>query len=128
MTSNENPYTRFLVSVVFNFMWGATTWYCAFDKIPSDKNPQFFSNARGFKKMGNILGGGGNSGGLSGSFSGFGGQSQCCDAVVDPITLLTVIGAIAGLAQFLRQAVIDNMIAAGRKRSTGIFNFVLQGN
>lgn len=78
--------------------------------------------------MGNILGGGGNSGGLSGSFSGFGGQSQCCDAVVDPITLLTVIGAIAGLAQFLRQAVIDNMIAAGRKRSTGIFNFVLQGN
>ena len=43
--------------------------------------------------MGNILGGGsgGGSGGLmqagSGSF-GFGSQTQCCDPVVDPITLL----------------------------------------
>ena len=42
--------------------------------------------------MGNILGGGsgGGSGGLmqAGSFSGFGSQTQCCDPVVDPITLL----------------------------------------
>ena len=75
--------------------------------------------------MGNILGGGGNSGGLSGSFSGFGGQSQCCDAVVDPITLLTVIGAIAGLALFLRQAVIDNNINGGKSFHT--FDFLLQG-
>ena len=78
--------------------------------------------------MGNILGGGGsggNSGVLSGSFSGFGGQSQCCDAVVDPITLLTVIGAIAGLALFLRQAVIDNNINGGKSFHT--FDFLLQG-
>ena len=84
--------------------------------------------------MGNILGGGGNSGGLSGSFSGFGGQSQCCDAVVDPITLLTVIGAIAGLALFLRQAVIDNNIMGGKSFQTffeifsnGVALKVLQG-
>ena len=59
-------------------------------------------------------------------YSGYG--STCCERKVDPLTLLAVIGAIAALSWFMRQAVIDNMIAAGRKRSTGIFDFVSQGN
>ena len=63
-----------------------------------------------------------NFGGLSGS--GYG--QQCCEGVVDPISLLTVIAAIAGLSWFMRQAVIDNMIAAGKKRS--ISDFVFHGN
>ena len=56
--------------------------------------------------MGSILGG--NSG-----FS-FGSDSQCCDAVVDPISLLTAIGSIAAVSWFLRQAVIDNKVKGGR--------------
>ena len=60
-----------------------------------------------------------------GGLSGYGGE-QCCEGVVDPISLLTVIGAIAGLSWFMRQAVIDNMIAAGKKRS--ISDFVFHGN
>ena len=54
--------------------------------------------------------------------------STCCERKVDVLTLLTVIGAIAALSWFMRQAVIDNMIAAGKKRSLGVFDFVLQGN
>ena len=54
--------------------------------------------------------------------------STCCERKVDPLTLLTVIGAIAALTWFMRQAVIDNNIQAGRKRSIGILDFVLQGN
>lgn len=61
-----------------------------------------------------------------GSLSGYGGE-QCCERVVDPISLLTVIGAIAGLTWFMRQAVIDNMIAAGRKRKRSISYFVFDG-
>ena len=78
--------------------------------------------------MGNSLGG--NSlGGMSGSFSGYGGsQSQCCEPVVDPISLLATIGAIAALSWFMRQAVIDNMIMGGRKRSMGVSDFVFNGN
>ena len=36
---------------------------------------------------------------------------QCCDPVVDPISLLAALGAIAGLSLFLRQAVINNNVA-----------------
>lgn len=71
--------------------------------------------------MGNILGGGSsNSGGGNGLGGyGFGPDLQCCDAVVDPISLLTTIGAIAAASVFLRQAVIDNMVMGmtRRKRS-----------
>ena len=78
--------------------------------------------------MGNILGslggGSGGSGGLAGSFSGLGGQ-QCCDPVVDPITLVTVIGAIAGLSLWLRQAVIDFMITGGKKKRS--LDWALEG-
>ena len=107
--------------------------------------------------MGNLLGGGG--GGGSGSndlvlamqnngiqtLSGHGHQStsgnyglgpelQCCDPVVDLTTLLGAIGAIAGLALFLRQAVIDNNIMGGKSFQTffeifsnGVALKVLQG-
>ena len=61
------------------------------------------------EEMGNILnsGGGSNSGMTSYGASGSG-VSGCCDAVVDPISLLTVIAAIAGLALFLRQGSFIN--------------------
>ncbi len=47
---------------------------------------------------------------------GYGPELQCCDAVVDPLSLLAAIGAIAALSLFLRQAVIDNMIMRRRRR------------
>ena len=65
--------------------------------------------------MGNSLGG--NSlGGMSGSFGGYGSQTQCCEPVVDPISLITTIGGIAALSLYLRQAVIDFMIKMGRRK------------
>ena len=69
--------------------------------------------------MGSLLGslGLGGNGGLSsiGSSSfGYGPESQCCDAVVDPISLLTAIGAIAAVSLFLRQAVIDFKVKGAR--------------
>lgn len=60
--------------------------------------------------MGNILGSGGSSNGNGLGGYGFGPDLQCCDEVVDPISLLTTIGAIAAASVFLRQAVIDNMV------------------
>ena len=58
-----------------------------------------------------------------GSLSGYG-EQQCCEKVVDPISLLSVIGGIAGITWFLWRAVIDFMVMAGKKRS---FDFVFQG-
>ena len=77
--------------------------------------------------MGNLLGGllGGMGGGNSGGSSGYGQNSgnygkgpelQCCEPVVDPISLLTTIGGIAALSLFLRQAVIDFMIKGGKRK------------
>ena len=40
----------------------------------------------------------------------YGPEEQCCDAVVDIVSLLSAIGAIGAVSLFLRQAVIDNMI------------------
>ena len=88
--------------------------------------------------MGNLLGGGSNNGntmqiggGGSGGYGqnsgnyGKGPELQCCDPVVDPISLLTTLAGIAGLALFLRQAVIDNNINGGKSFHT--FDFLLQG-
>ncbi len=50
------------------------------------------------------------------SMYGYGPELQCCDAVVDPLSLLGTIGAITALSLFLRQAVIDNNITGGKKR------------
>ena len=45
----------------------------------------------------------------------------CCERKTDLITLGVAIASIAGIAVFLRQAVIDNSIKSGRKkRSTGL--------
>ena len=56
------------------------------------------------------------------------GSVSCCDAKVDPISLLTAIGAIAAVSFFLRQAVMDNMIAPPRKkkRSIGVHGLEVQ--
>ena len=85
--------------------------------------------------MGNLLGGSGGGGGsplalamqnngiqtLSGHGAssgnyGKGPELQCCEPVVDPISLLTTIGGIAALSLFLRQAVIDAMVMMGAGR------------
>ena len=68
--------------------------------------------------MGNSLGGllGGNSGNQQGNSLGYGSESQCCDGVVDPISLFSTIGALAAASLFLRQAVIDNMVMGMSKR------------
>ena len=87
--------------------------------------------------MGNLLGslgglGGGNSGGSSGYGQnsgnyGKGPELQCCDPVVDPISLLTTLAGIAGLSLFLRQAVIDIMLTGRRRALQHRFNFLSQG-
>ena len=68
--------------------------------------------------MGNSLSGllGGNSGNQQGNSLSYGSESQCCDGVVDPISLFSTIGALAAASLFLRQAVIDNMIMGMTKR------------
>ena len=61
------------------------------------------------------LGLGDNNNGDKGIFnSGYNNELHCCDGVVDPLTLLTVLGAIVGLTFYLRQLIIDNVV--GRKR------------
>lgn len=83
--------------------------------------------------MGNILNGvlGGNNGGLGAGGGGYGlaPELQCCDAVVDPISLLVTIGGIAAVSLFLRQAVIDFMVmgAGRRKRSNSLHLLISQG-
>lgn len=74
--------------------------------------------------MGNILGG---NGGLGGGGYGLSDELQCCDAVVDPISLLVTIGSIAAVSLFLRQAVIDFMIMMRKKRSNSIHLLITQG-
>ena len=61
------------------------------------------------------------------------GGEQCCDAVVDPISMLATIAAIAALSLYLRQAVIDFMIKMARnfgrkkRRSLDILETVYSG-
>ena len=87
--------------------------------------------------LGGLLGGGGNNNGNSNQFKllnsggigsgsygnsgnyGLGPELQCCDAVVDPTSLLSTIGAITALSLFLRQAVIDFMVMMRRRRNFG---------
>jgi len=51
-----------------------------------------------------------------GSARQYGAELQCCQGVVDPLTLLAVIGGIAGITYILRQTVI-NKITGRKKRS-----------
>lgn len=57
----------------------------------------------------------------SGYGTGYGAQfavdEECCPAVVDPITLLTILGGLAGATLVLRQLIMDNIMMAGKKRS-----------
>lgn len=46
------------------------------------------------------------------------GELQCCKGVVDPLTLLAVIGGIAGVTYILRQTVINKI--TGRKKRSAI--------
>ncbi len=43
-------------------------------------------------------------------------DSSCCPGVADPLTLLSVLGTMAAATLFLRQAIIRNIAAGGRKR------------
>ena len=47
-------------------------------------------------------------------------ETQCCEGIVDPISLLTTLGAIAAVSLFLRQAVIDFKIKAARRRKKSL--------
>ena len=66
--------------------------------------------------MGSLLStlGLGSSSGDQATSSSYNSVLQCCDGVVDPLTLLAVLGSIIGVTIFLRQAIIDKV--AGRKR------------
>ena len=44
---------------------------------------------------------------------------ECCNGVVDPITLFSVLGAIVGVTIWLRQQIIDN-VSVGRKKKRSI--------
>ena len=80
--------------------------------------------------MGNLLSSSNTSSGYNQQSLGYGPELQCCDEVVDPISLLTAIGTIAAASLFLRQAVIDNnVMGAGRrkKRSPDFNSIVKQG-
>ena len=52
----------------------------------------------------------------SSSGSSYNSILQCCDGVVDPLTLLAVLGSIIGLTVWLRQAIIDNVKKGRMKR------------
>ena len=41
---------------------------------------------------------------------------QCCPGIVDPLTLFAVVGSIIALTFFLRQAIIDKVMAGRRRR------------
>lgn len=64
----------------------------------------------------------------AGSLSGHGGgyayvskDKECCPPVIDPLTLLTVLGAIAAVTVGLRQVVIDNIPIGRKKRAADVF-------
>ena len=67
----------------------------------------------------------------SSSSSSYNSILQCCDGVVDPLTLLAVLGSIIGLTVWLRQAIIDNVKMGRKKRETHLFPqlcYLLQSN
>ena len=58
------------------------------------------------------LGSSGNNNGMS----GYGSALTCCDGVVDPLILLSVLGAITALTVWLRQQIIDKVMMDRRRR------------
>ena len=57
----------------------------------------------------------------SSSSSSYNSILQCCDGVVDPLTLLAVLGSIIGLTVWLRQVIIDNVKMGRKKREIHSF-------
>ena len=66
--------------------------------------------------MGSLLGTLGLGSDSFSSGSSYNSVLQCCDGVVDPLTLLAVLGSIVGVTVFLRQAIIDKVSVGRRKR------------
>lgn len=73
--------------------------------------------------MGNLLGSGGGGGGKGYGQIGYGPELQCCKGVVDPITLLTMLGLITAITLILRQTSINKML--GRKKRGIDWNITL---
>ncbi|TRY80267.1 hypothetical protein TCAL_15419 [Tigriopus californicus] len=69
-------------------------------------------------------GGGGGGGGHGGGYAYVSKDQECCPPVIDPLTLLTVLGAIAAVTVGLRQVVIDS-IPGRRKRSAEMLFSIL---
>ena len=64
----------------------------------------------------NDLFGGNNNNAIGYSASqGYNDALSCCEGVVDPLTLLAVLGTIIGATVWFRQVIIDN-VKMGRKR------------
>ena len=71
----------------------------------------------------------GSSDSASSASSSYNSVLECCDGVVDPITLLSVLGAIIGLTIWLRQQVIDNVKkAVGRRKRKRSIESLPQAN
>ena len=66
--------------------------------------------------MGSLLGTLGLGSDSFSSGSSYNSVLQCCDGVVDPLTLIAVLGSIVGVTVFLRQAIIDKVSVGRRKR------------
>lgn len=66
----------------------------------------------------------GHGGGHGGGYAYVSKDQECCPPVIDPLTLLTVLGAIAAVTIGLRQVVIDN-IPGRKKRSTEMLFSIL---
>ena len=58
--------------------------------------------------------------GSGSSSSSYNNMLQCCDGVVDPLTLLAVLGSIVGLTLFLRQAIIDKVVGRKKRKKRAI--------
>ena len=61
--------------------------------------------------------------GHGGGYALVSGEDTCCPPVTDPLTLLTVLGAIAAITVALRQVVISNITGRRKRRSAGIDTF-----
>ena len=49
--------------------------------------------------------------------SGYNSALHCCDGVVDPLTLLAVLGTITAVTFYLRQLIIDEVPAKRKRRN-----------
>ena len=62
---------------------------------------------------------------------GYGPELQCCKGVVDPITLLSLLAGIVGVAYILYAAILKKIVKGKKRRSVGFENWqtnILKGN